>query len=115
MAIQARGFRVHRAISNSPERRIGAVEGLLSRAIDGGPGLLFSPKAGHVINAVEYGFMYKPNKDPAAPLVMSKNWYSHVADALQYLAMYFAIETDPFIMQNRPKARVIERRSYMYT
>jgi hypothetical protein len=114
MAARARGFQTKRAITNDPERRIGAVEGLLTRAIDGGPAMLFSPAAIHVAKAVEFGYKYKVQKDPEAPKEPDKKHYSHVADALQYLALHYNIMVDPILAGMRSKARVIQPAPYVY-
>jgi hypothetical protein len=114
MAVQARGYTAVKATTNDPERRHGAVEGLLSRAIDGGPGLLISPICTHMIAALEWGYRYKANKDPVAPLVPEKNFYSHIADAGQYNALHYNIQLDPNMAQFQSKAREVERSQYVY-
>jgi hypothetical protein len=115
MAVNQRGYQCVRAVTNDPERRFAAVEGLLSRVIDGGPGMLISPRAAHFIAAMEWGFRYKPNKDPMAPLVVDKNFYSHIADAGQYLSLHYNVQVDPAIAMGRSKERVVEEHRYVYT
>jgi hypothetical protein len=115
MAVQARGFQAVRAVTNDPERRIAAVEGLLSRAIDGGPGLLISPRCKHMIATMEYGYRYKPQKDPTAPLVIEKNFYSHEGDAGQYNALHYNVSLDPNLAMFRSKAREVVSHEYTYT
>lgn len=115
MAVNQRGFKAVRAVTNDPERRIAAVEGLLSRAIDGGPGMLISPVCTHFIAALEWGYRYKPQKDSLAPLTIDKNFFSHIADAGQYLSLHFNAQTDPAMAMFRPKARPVENRPYIYS
>lgn len=115
MAVNARGYRAVRAVTNDPERRISAVEGLLSRAIDGGPGLLISPKCVHMAAAMEHGYRWKPAKDPQAPLVIDKNPFSHIAEAGQYNALHFNVQVDPNMAAFQSKAREVEPAAYIYT
>ncbi len=115
MAVRERGFQTRKAPTNDPERRVAAVEGLFSRQIDGTAALLISPTAGHLINACEYGFKYKVQKDPAAPLVFDKNHFSHQADSFQYLCLYYNAAVDPMLAGMRSKARVIAATPYMYS
>lgn len=113
-AVAARGFRVLRATTNDPERRISAVEGLLSRQIDGGPGMLIDPSCTWLIEALEYGFRFKKQASGQMSASPEKNHHSHIADALQYLALHYNTQIDPAAGVFRTRAKTVQRRAYAY-
>ncbi len=115
MAINQRGYKAVPGHTNKPERRIAAVEGLLGRAIDGAAGLLISPVCTHVINALEWGYRYKPQKSPLDELTPDKNWFSHIADGVQYMALHFNVQLDPALAAFKPKARPVMPHQYAYS
>lgn len=88
MAVQQRGFKVVKASTNDPERRVQAVEELFGRAVDGGAGILFDPRCTHLINAHEWGFRYKKAANGLPSTTIEKNHHSHIGDAMQYLALH---------------------------
>jgi hypothetical protein len=77
MAVMNRGYKTVKATTNDPERRIGAVEGLLQRQIDGGAGFLIDPSCTHISNALEWGHRYKKSASGAVTAVAEKNFWSH--------------------------------------
>lgn len=113
-AVMARGYRVIKASTNDPERRISAVEGLLSRQIDGGPGLSISPRCTWLLEALDWGYRYKKMASGQPSLIPEKNHYSHIADALQYLALHYNLQVDPGGLAMRSKVREIVAATYRY-
>jgi hypothetical protein len=83
------GFRVYRPQTNNPETRIAAVAVMLNR--DKG-GLLVSPACEGLIAAMRGGYRYSRLRARGTVDVIyrdrpEKNEHSHLADALQYLAL----------------------------
>lgn len=115
-AVMQRGFKVQRACTNAPDLRINAVEQLLARHIDGGAGFLVDPRCQHTINALEWGYRYKRTTSGAPSLVVEKNHFSHMGDAVQYGALHFSNGGAPGGMW-RPHAQVSPPRAvrYVYT
>lgn len=77
------------ASTNAVAPRLQAVEGLLTRMIDGQPGLVISPNCTHLIQALQGGYRYAAKRNGGLNESPEKNIYSHVSDALQYAALYF--------------------------
>lgn len=113
-AVGARGYRTMRASTNAPERRIAAVEGLLTRAIDGGPGLLISSECPWLTKALDWGYRNKKASAGITAAVPEKNHSSHIADALQYLALHYNQMTNPSAWGNRNIVRTVEPKRYVY-
>lgn len=93
--LEEKGFTVVMPKTNDPKTRLRAVDSMLNR-IEGG--LLISPNCHLLIAAMQGGYRYKKLRvtgtieetyDPHP----EKNTYSHVADGLQYGALYIARET----------------------
>lgn len=83
------GVRVHPASSNALVSRLGAVEDHLCRLTDQGPAYLIDPSCGQLIRGFKSGYRYDvSNKGQVSP-TPSKNEYSHVHDANQYMCMEF--------------------------
>ena len=116
-AVAARGYNCVRAPTNKPERRIAAVEGLLTRAIDGGPGLLISgPDCPHLIKALDWGYRNKKQLNGVMTAVPEKNHYSHIADACQYFALHF-LNINPASLSwggMRSRAREVKPANFVY-
>lgn len=114
MAIQQRGYTVMKAATNDPERRIQAVEGLLARQIDGGPGLLIDPECKHIANTLEYGHRWKKTTQGLTSTTAEKNHFSHMGDAVQYLCLHYnaVMPGKPYDM--RRKAMPVKQHSYAY-
>jgi hypothetical protein len=114
-AVGARGYRTMRASTNVPERRIAAVEGLLVRAIDGGPGLLIDgDQCPSLVKAMDYLYRNKKQANGVVTAVPEKNHASHIADAMQYLALNYNQMTNPSAWGQRNVARRIEPRPFAY-
>jgi hypothetical protein len=113
-AVQQRGYATVRASTNIPERRIAAVEGLLTRAIDGGPGLLISPTCQWLVKAMDWGYRNKKSQMGVVTAVPDKNHYSHIADALQYFALHYNQTVNPAAGMYRRPAEIIPAKSFVY-
>lgn len=114
MAVQARGFQATKASTNDPQKRTEAVEGLLTRAIDGGAGMLIDPENTHLIKALEWGYRYKKAADGTTTLQFQKNHHSHIAEAHQYGCLHFNAQFSQTFTAFRAKAREIKKRAYTY-
>lgn len=106
--LKAEGFRVVPAPSNSIVARISAVEKLLSRQIDSGPGHLIDPAAVDLIRALRGGYRYKLKKSGEMDANPEKNSHSHVADAHQYACLHAEGGT-MFGVQQQAQRREIKR------
>lgn len=82
--IKAEGLRVISARTNSVSARINAVDDLLMRQVDGDPAFLVDPGCTQLKAAMMGGYRYKARGDGD----IDKNKHSHVAEALQYLALH---------------------------
>lgn len=87
--LKRKGFRARPARSNALVPRLGAVESLLTRLIDGGAGFLVSPHCTHSIAALRGGYRYPKRRDGQAGDTPEKNMHSHIADSIQYGAMHY--------------------------
>ncbi len=76
-AVAAYGYKVNKASTNDPERRIQAVEGLLAQQIDGGAALLIDASCSHIIDTLTWGHRYKRSPAGTSSTVAEKNHYSH--------------------------------------
>lgn len=106
--LKAEGFRVVPAPSNSIVARISAVEKLLSRQIDSGPGHLIDPAAVELIRALRGGYRYKLKKSGEMDANPEKNSHSHVADAHQYACLHAEGGT-MFGVQQQAQRREVKR------
>jgi hypothetical protein len=113
-AVRARGYRTIRASTNIPERRIAAVEGLLTRAIDGGAGLLISSECPWLTKAMDWGYRNKKQVNGVVTAVPEKNHYSHIADAMQYLCLHYNAQLAPGGYGMRSQKREITKVNYAY-
>lgn len=112
-AIQKRGFGVVKASTNDPEKRVGAVEALLSRQIDGGPGFLIDPGCTYLISCFEWAYRFKKTQTGQQTVTPEKNHASNLSDSCQYLAlMYDAGVQNSF--GKRTAAHVIRKSAYVY-
>lgn len=81
--IEAEGFSVIPASTNNPTRRINAVDEYLMRNVDGDAAFLLDPSATSLKAAMMGGYRFHPKTGN-----IEKNNHSHVAEALQYLALH---------------------------
>jgi len=76
-AVQARGFKVLKGNTNDPDKRQQAMEGLLTRAIDGKAGILFDKCCPHLIAGMEWGYRYKKLSNGQTTTLRDKTHHSH--------------------------------------
>jgi hypothetical protein len=112
--VHSRGFQTVRSPAQDPERRVAAVEQLLTRAIDGGPGLLISPECPYLLRAMDYGYRNKKSAAGVAQAVPEKNHFSHIADALQYMACHYNPHVNPAGGMFRKSAPVYRSVTYPF-
>jgi len=78
------------ASGNDPSLRRGALDRPLTRMVNGGPGILVSPKCKHIRKGLAGAFQYKRIKVSGTEKfkdVPDKNLWSHVCEALEYALM----------------------------
>ena len=78
---------------NDNVSRVGAVESFLNKMVDGEPGFLLSPNCQWLRKAMNGAYHYEKDTrgdkgDETYKLAPVKNFYSHIADSLQYLCLY---------------------------
>ena len=113
-AVNSRGYKVVKASTNTPERRIAAVEQLLTRQIDGGPGVLIDPACTHLIDCLEWGYRFRKQANGQMTSSPEKNHASNQADSLQYLCLHYNVQIDPASSIYRTRKREIKPSSYVY-
>jgi hypothetical protein len=84
------------APTNAILPRIGAVESFLNKMYQGEPGFILSPNCHYMRKAMNGGYHYE--KDPKSlgeeyKPMPSKNFSSHISDALEYLCLFIAEKT----------------------
>ena len=86
---RAEGLEIRPAPTNDPTVRVTAVEELLLRLVDGKPGFLLDPGCTVLKAAMAGGYQYRRLQVSGERYAEEpeKNKYSHVADALQYMAI----------------------------
>jgi hypothetical protein len=82
------GLRAIPARTNSVSARVAAVETFLTRQVDGGAGMLVDPRCRSLIAALRGRYRYRIKRTGEREFTPEKNEASHVADALQYLALH---------------------------
>ena len=89
--LRAAKLKAHPAQTNDPEIRIGAVDRVLTRIIQGNAGMLIDPSCAMLIRGYETGYCYDRVQASGATERFhdkpSKNKFSHVHDAKQYLML----------------------------
>lgn len=113
-AINSRGYRVVKASTNDPTRRVAAVEQLLTRQIDGGPGFLIDPSCQWISDTMEWGYRFKKQASGQMGATPDKNAHSHMADAIQYLSLHYNVQVDPASTIYRTQARTIKPHAFSY-
>lgn len=116
-AVASHGYRTARASTNVVERRIAAVEGLLTRAIDAGPGLLIDgTQCPFLVKALDYLYRNKRQANGVVTAVPEKNHAANIADALQYLCLNYNSQLNPSAWGRRNIARPVEApaRPFLY-
>lgn len=113
-AVMQRGYKVLRASTNDPERRVAAVEELFGRQVDGKAGMLIDPRCTHLINALEWGYRYKKTASGQMSPSVEKNHYSHIGESLQYFALHYNVQAERGTHFGRQPARKVSRANYVY-
>jgi hypothetical protein len=111
--LKAAGFRCVKPPTNDPDKRIQAVERLLSQQLDGKAMFLIDPRCTMLIRGFRSGYRYKVKKNGEIEDKPDKNEFSHCHDALQYGAAVIDMNIRGFGLQNT--RREIKRVSYVYT
>jgi hypothetical protein len=108
------GVRVYPAHSNTLTDRLGAVDSLLTRLVEGQAAYLVDPSCKVLIRGFTSGYRYPVNNKGVKGDSPEKNAYSHPHDANQYLCMMF--ERDAMREAKRLKMPKMPtyRNSYVY-
>jgi hypothetical protein len=104
--VAKRGYRILQAPSNNLEPRIGAVESLMAGHVDGTGLLRISPKCTYLIEGMEWGYRFKPDRGDQATAIPEKNHHANLQDSLQYAAMH---HVGPQLGVKRPQKRNVTR------
>lgn len=112
--VAQRGFTAVRAVTNDPEKRQMALEGLLNRQVDGGPGLLIDPGCTHLADGLEWGFRYKKAPEGQVSTTRDKTHHSHTVEAGEYMAGYFNVQDPTSATPWRSVAKQIKQVSHFY-
>jgi len=107
------GFKCVKPPTNDPDKRIAAVERLLSQQVDGKAMFLIDPRCTTLIKGFRSGYRYKVKKNGEMEDKPDKNEFSHSADALQYGAAVIDMNIRGFGLQQT--RREIKKSSYAYT
>lgn len=114
-AVQRRGYKAMKACTNAPELRIAAVEGLLSRVVDGRPGFLIDAVAcPHIVNTLEWGHRFKKTTTGVPSTEVEKNHFSHMGDAVQYLSLHYNAQLTHAGHGRKVQARPVVKVPYVY-
>lgn len=111
--LRQEGFRVIPAKTNSIVARINAVDKLLTRMVDGKPGMLIDPGCRELINALRGGYRYKIKTNGEVDDKPEKNAYSHIADAFQYACLHADGNVTGDVLTS--KAREIKKVEYVWS
>ncbi len=89
MVLRGFGINAYPAYSNSLQPRLQAVNGFLTRLVEGKPAFQINPNCETLIAALSGKYRFRRVRVSGEHYsdLPEKNSYSHVADALQYLAM----------------------------
>jgi hypothetical protein len=112
-ALKDAGYKCVKPPTNDPEKRIAAVERLLSQQLEGKAMFLVSPSCTQLIKGFRSGYRYKVKKNGEMEDKPDKNEYSHIHDALQYGSAVIDMNIRGFGLQQG--RREIKRSAYAYT
>ena len=112
-ALKNAGFKCVKPPTNDPEKRIAAVERLLSQQLEGKAMFIIDPRCEHLIKGFRSGYRYKVKKNGEMEDKPDKNEFSHIHDALQYGSAVIDMNIRGFGLQNT--RRDVKRVKYAYT
>jgi hypothetical protein len=112
-ALKDAGYKCVKPPTNDPDKRIAAVERLLSQQLEGKAMFLVSPSCTHLIKGFRSGYRYKVKKNGEMEDKPDKNEFSHIHDALQYGAA--VIDMNIRGLGRAPQRREIKKSAYAYT
>lgn len=107
------GFRIVKAPTNDLEPRISAVESVLQRWVGVEAGLRVDKGCRALVNALEFGYIFKKDKNGNGSESPVKNEHSHVADAFQYLCLLLGGAAYS-LTATKTKARPVQKAKYRY-
>jgi hypothetical protein len=107
------GYKCVKPPSNDPDKRIAAVERLLSQQLEGKAMFLVSPSCTQLIKGFRSGYRYKVKKNGEMEDKPDKNEWSHVHDALQYGSAVIDMNIRGFGLQQT--RREVKKSAYAYT
>jgi hypothetical protein len=107
--VKAAGYKVVKPATNDPERRVEAVERLLSDHIDGKPAMVVNPSCKTLIQGFRYGYKYALNKKGVQDNKPLKDQYSHVHDACQYMCLIAHAAGGGVVDLNQRRQVVVKR------
>jgi len=102
-ALRRLGFTAFPAPTNDPDARLRAVESLLGKAVNAGPGLIISGRGcPWLVRGMSGGYRFKKHKEGALrsiPDKTSKEGFDHVCDALQYISLVVHGNLVPYFLE----------------
>ena len=111
--LRLNGVNATPASTNDPRIRRRALDRPLTRMVNGGPGILFSPRCKFLRKALAGQFCYRRKKiagDERFHDVPDKNFYSHIAEACEYALMdggeHEVVDADTLVAQKFPKGPI---------
>ncbi len=112
-ALKNAGFKCVKPPTNDPDKRIAAVERLLTQQLEGKAMYLIDPRCTMLIKGYRSGYRYKVKKSGEMEDKPDKNEWSHVHDANQYGCAVIDMNIRGFGLQQGK--REIKKSSYAYT
>jgi hypothetical protein len=108
------GFHCVKPPTNDPDKRIAAVERLLSQQVEGKAMFLVDRRCVQLIKGFRSGYRYKVKKNGEMEEKPDKNEYSHIHDALQYGAAVIDMNIRGYGLQQNQR-REVKPAPYRYT
>lgn len=113
-AVQTRGYKAIKASTNDPGKRQDAMEGLLSRQIDGKAGMLLDPSCTHLADGLEWGFRYKRSTNGEPSTTRDKTHHSHLVEAAEYAALHLNARISPTYTHLLRSAQPVKAVNFTY-
>ena len=112
-ALNNAGFKCVKPPTNDPDKRIAAVERLLTQQLEGKALFLIDPGCWALIKGFRSGYRYKVKKSGEMEDKPDKNEWSHIHDALQYGSAVIDMNIRGYGLQQT--RREVKRSTYAYT